>query len=194
MGSLRCDRSVAPFPLHFTQIPLFEGWGATFPVNRHINRPHVWKETSLWRRLLGSRFGNERDANSGSCSKMVSRALQETGHTHLNSNHLVGYTTLSKSSSVWLQRCSATRRRPNYDFTSAESRGAAGEILGASWRSAAFVHLWNSSAWLRSPGDKMTSWIGLVKSSVIWLTGRWKIKNGPIKSGNFVHYKPKGGK
>lgn len=104
-----------------TLICLFEGWGATFPVNRHVNRPHTWKETRLWRRLPGSRFCNESDANSGGYSKMVSLALQETGHAHLNSNHLVGYTTLSKTSSVEMQRCSAARRGPNCDFTSAES-------------------------------------------------------------------------
>lgn len=33
---------------------------------------------------------------------MVFLALQKTGHTHLNYNHLVGYTTLSKTRSVGL--------------------------------------------------------------------------------------------
>lgn len=130
-------------------ICLFEGWGATFPANRHINRPHTWKETRLWRRLPGSRFCNESDANSGGYSKMASQALQETGHAHLNSNHLLGYTTLSKTSSVGLERRSATPRRPNYDFTSAEfaslpgfwkdGRAAAGEILGAPYEVRQFL-------------------------------------------------------
>lgn len=131
---------------------------------------------------------------------MVSLALRETGHTLLNSNHLVAYTTPSESSRVGLQRRPATRRRPNYDFTSAElqspsppalckeGRTTAGEILTAC---AAFLHLWNSSAQLGSRGDKMTSSICLVKSSIIWLTGRWKINN-LIKTHNLAHYKHEG--
>lgn len=69
--------ALRPPPAYYARTSL---WGATFPVNRHINRPHTWKETRLWRRLLGSSFSNESDANTRSCSKMVSPALQETGH------------------------------------------------------------------------------------------------------------------
>lgn len=43
---------------------------------------------------------------------MLSPTLGETVHTPLNYNHLLGYTTLSRSSSVGLERCSATVAGP----------------------------------------------------------------------------------